>query len=426
MTANRVALTDILIQKLRAPESGQVEVFDARAPGLSLRCGTSGAKVFYLTYRLSRQRKRRRGKLGVYPMLTLGGARAARIAKLTEIAKGIDPFAEERRPDDPSKFAFDACVERFIEKYVKHRNKRPDEAIRILRNEFVSMWGSRDIRGIEWSDVEAVLLGIGTRGAPVAANRAFTRIRKFFNWVIATADRKDRLPYSPCDRQKTLFQEESRDRVLKDGELAALWNSADACGYPYGPLFKLWVLLGQRRSEVAGMRWEHLDLGEALWEMPSRSTKNNEPHVLPLPKQAVRIIKACPRIGNSAFVFPSGRDANKHLTGYAVMKRELDDLSGVKGWTNHDARRTQATCMAKLGVSETIIERIQNHKLPRTGVSQVAKVYNRYAYLREMRAALEKWAAYVEKNVMRTVRPPIVRPTKVRRYHRDVARIPAE
>src|SRR5262245_41894614 len=93
MSNDRVGLTDLAIQKIRPPTFGQIEIFDGRAPGLSVRCGKSGSKVFYLSYRMKNDQKKRRGKLGVYPVMKLAEARDARIEKLALINKHIDPFA---------------------------------------------------------------------------------------------------------------------------------------------------------------------------------------------------------------------------------------------------------------------------------------------------------------------------------------------
>ena len=178
--------------------------------------------------------------------------------------------------------------------------------------------------------------------------------------------------------QAPLSENGGRERVLSNDELGRLWAVAEALDYPYGPLFKLLALLGQRRSEVAGMRWNDVDLSEAIWKMPARSTKNNQPHVLPLSRLAVQILKACPRIKGSPFVFPSGHDVNKHLTGFTAMKRELDRLSGAADWTFHDLRRTQATIFPDLDVDEMIVERIHNHALSSTTGSGSMKTYNRH------------------------------------------------
>jgi len=398
MSSKRVAFTDLLIQKLKAPASGQTELFDARAPGLSVRCGASGTKAFYLTYRMKGDRKRRRGKLGVYPVMKLVEARDARIERLAQVSKGIDPFLFEQVTDQPEHLPFNAAAERFIAEHVERKSKRPSDASRIIRKEFVTVWRTRDVREITKSDVREILNAIVERGAGVSANRALARVRKLFNWLIDV----DVLERSPCYRLPTPVAETSRDRVLSDTELAGIWHAADACGYPYAPYTKLIVLLGQRRSEVAAMRWPHLDLNSGLWTMPNRSTKNRETHVLPLPTLAVDIIASCPRISSSPFVFPSAHDSDRYMTGFTVMKTKLDKLTGVKDWVLNDCRRSMATHMPALGIDETIIERIQNHRLAAGArVSQVQRIYNRYKYVPQMLDALEKWSAHLQGQILR-------------------------
>ena len=272
------------------------------------------------------------------------------------------------------------------------------------------------MRDIEWSDVKVILEDIGLRCGPRASNAAFSRIRKFFRWLHEESDRGDGLPPSPLYWRRPLFPEnDGRERVLTDAELSELWAAADVLGYPYGAIFKLLAVLGQRRSEVAGMRWVDVDLQRAIWRMPARSTKNNQPHILPLPRLALQILKASPRIKGSPFVFPSARDVTKPLTGFSAMKRELDRLSGVADWTLHDLRRTQATVFPGLGVDELVVERIHNHTLPHAFGSSSMKIYNRNKYLPQMLSALECYATYIGTHVQ--TQKTESRRNKLPRYH---------
>ena len=66
----------------------------------------------------------------------------------------------------------------------------------------------------------------------------------------------------------------------------------------------------------------------------------------------------------------------------------------MANFTLHDLRRTAATGMAKLGVAPHVVERILNHVSGTFG--GVAGVYNRFAYVPEMRAALELWARHLD------------------------------
>jgi integrase len=71
--------------------------------------------------------------------------------------------------------------------------------------------------------------------------------------------------------------------------------------------------------------------------------------------------------------------------------RENESVFGIPHWTPHDLRRTARTGMARLGVPETVAERVINHMPDGT-----VKVYDLHTYLDEKRDALNKWAAHVE------------------------------
>ena len=66
----------------------------------------------------------------------------------------------------------------------------------------------------------------------------------------------------------------SRERVLADDEIQSIWNASTELGYPFGTVVKLLLLTGQRRDEVASMRWDDLDLEKGLWTQPAESNKS--------------------------------------------------------------------------------------------------------------------------------------------------------
>ena len=139
------------------------------------------------------------------------------------------------------------------------------------------------------------------------------------------------------------------------------------------------------------MAWSELNLDEALWSIGAERTKSDRAHVVPLSPLAVSIIAALPRF-HGEFVFPA-RGSERTVSGFGKWKREIDRLSDVSEWRVHDIRRTIATGMARVGVAPHVVERILNHTSGTFG--GVAGVYNRFGYLPEMRAALERWATHV-------------------------------
>ena len=177
--------------------------------------------------------------------------------------------------------------------------------------------------------------------------------------------------------------------MLSDDELLSLMRVADTEGYPFGNALKMLVLTGQRRSEVAEMRWLEVDLDRAVWTIPAARSKNDQSHEVPLSAPAVSLLRSLPRFLASDWVFTTtGRSP---VSGFGRVKRRL--AVGMSDWRIHDIRRTVASGMARIGVEPHVIEKVLNHK---SGIiSGVAAVYNRYAYDKEKRIALDKWAGHV-------------------------------
>jgi integrase len=202
---------------------------------------------------------------------------------------------------------------------------------------------------------------------------------------------QDLLPTAPTAGVKAPAKETARERVLTDAELAAVWRAADALGPAARAFVRLLILTGQRRDEVAGLRWADVDLdaaGGAVWTLPREATKADRTHEVPLSAAAVAILAGLPREGEYVLSTTGGR---RPISGYSKVKARLDELAGVTGWRFHDLRRTAGTGLARLGVAVATISRVLNHT-----EGGVTKIYNRYGYLDEKRAALNRWAAHVE------------------------------
>ena len=105
-------------------------------------------------------------------------------------------------------------------------------------------------------------------------------------------------------------------------ELSLIWRAADALGYPFGPFVQLLILTGQRREEVAGMRWSELDRDLTMWTLPRERAKNDEPHQVPIVPWARSILAGLPRIAGSDFVFTT--TGKTSISGYSKAKASLD------------------------------------------------------------------------------------------------------
>ena len=124
------------------------------------------------------------------------------------------------------------------------------------------------------------------RGSPVQANRTLARLKTLFAWAV----REEIIENDPTARVEKVVKERARDRVLSDCEIALFWSACDQLEYPFGDFGKLLLLTAQRRDEVAGMRWEELDLANRVWKIPRERAKNDRAHIVHLNDLAMEII----------------------------------------------------------------------------------------------------------------------------------------
>jgi integrase len=267
------------------------------------------------------------------------------------------------------------------------QNRSAGEISRLLRREVGRPWAGRSIHEISKRDVVEIISAIEQRGAPVAANKALKSIKTFLSWCVGRAV----LDRSPAEGVPLPAKEVARDRVLSDHELAQIILAARKMRGPYGGIVELLALTGQRREEVARLRWEELDLAQRIWTIPKSRTKNNKEHVVHLSIQSRDVLK---RVGKTQdFVFFVG--ANKAFRQYSRAKRTLDQLCGITGWRLHDLRRTCVSGMARLGIAPHVADKILNHQAGT--ISGVAAVYQRHDFLSERRDALDLWGAHINK-----------------------------
>jgi len=172
--------------------------------------------------------------------------------------------------------------------------------------------------------------------------------------------------------------------------LAAIWNAAPDSDY--GRIVRLLMLAGQRKDEIASLRWSEIDASAKTITLPGNRTKNSREHVVPLSRDALDILRTIPHRNERDLVFGDGQGG---YAGWSKAKATLDRRLGnvVKPWTLHDLRRTSATRMADSGVQPHIIEAVLNHVSGHK--AGVAGVYNRAADEPEKRAALDTLASYI-------------------------------
>ena len=374
-------LTDRAVAALKPAERGKRKLlWDAAVHSFAVRVTDTGAKSFVLVARFPGSPNPTARAIGRTDAISLEKAREIARGWLGELAQGRDParVAEARATGTVRA----VCEEWWTRKGSNNRSAKLQRS-RLERLIYPAL-GHRPIGEVKRSDIVRLHDRVTDENGPVAANRAVELLGSIFSWH---ATRSDDF-HSPIIRGMTTA-EASRDRVLTDEELKAVWHAtAPSPGLSLHPsyraLIRFLLLTGARRAEAARMRWA--ELAEGVWTLPPERNKVGVELVRPLSGAALAVLDGLPRSGEWVFT----RRGSQAIGGLAELKTELDRLSGMSNWVHHDLRRTARSLLSRAGVNADVAELCLGHVLP--GIRQV---YDRYKYAEEKRIAYEKLASLI-------------------------------
>ncbi len=320
-------LTALKISKVKPDAEKTLRLFDGR--GLYLEIAPSGGKWWRLKYRICGKEKRL--SLGVY---TAAGSNTVEVSlevarKAAEDARqlvrdGVDPSqnrkAEKLRAAQQTGNTFEAVAREWQEKQAAVWVPAHAERIsRLFERDIFPYIGSRPIAEIEAPELLMVLRRIEGRDVAFTAHRAKQYSGMVFRYGIATG-RCQRDPASDLRGALAAVQETNFAAVTEPAEFAALLRSLDAYD---GTLtvrcpLRLAPLVAVRPGELRKAEWKDIDLDNAEWRYVASKTHPN--HIVPLSKQAVRILRELhPLTGTGKYVFPGARSAKRPMSDNAVL-----------------------------------------------------------------------------------------------------------
>jgi integrase len=379
-----------------------------------------------------KRRRRRRITFGRYPAMSVPKARETAEQLHAESMLGRDPQAIKQESRRRAVDTFEVCVKLYLAWLRKDAKKkpRPSTLREIERHLTVNLRALNALR----IDVDRRALALElAKIAPVQANRTASSAHKFFKWC-AGEGFIELNPATGLNKNPEM----ARDRVLTDAELREIWMSAG--NDHYGSIIRLLMLTGQRAGEIAGLKRSEIGQtgvpeGNSLdgvklpafaidaIDLPGERTKNKRPHLVPLSKPVLAILRAQPVRTNRDLIFGAGQrgfsgwskakerhNARIHaarLKPWSDAGRQGNAPGPMDHWTPHDLRRTLHTMMNdRLGILPHVVEAVVNHaSTAASGKAGVAGVYNKALYLRERVAALQLWADYVTALVGENVVP---------------------
>ena len=402
------------MNSIHPPHSGRDTYSDTLRPGLHLRVGQRKAAWMY--EKRVKGGPKRKHTLGTYctwstagerskASMELSEARAAALEIENEAIRGIDRIADaqQARLNAERAAASLLTVEQVIVRYaeLKLANLTTGEAVEHELRKALGAHLSRPFKELTRADLQVPIDQHAGAGRVPYANRTRAYLRTFTGW----AARREYLDNDIGFALEGAGREMPRDRVLGLPEVGSIYEATYEIGPLFGPLFRLLLLTGQRRGEIACMKWSNVNLSERQIVMEGRQTKNRRPHITHLSQAAFDEIEVLHvNRGESDFVFTT--TGVTPTSGISKAKRRLDGILGedFQPWRLHDFRRAMATALAHAGVPEGVVDRIQNHAASGSAPSAVARVYQQSDLLPQRAAALDRWSEKVTKEGAEVVR----------------------
>jgi integrase len=357
--------------------------WDETLPGFGVRLRGAG-KAWVVQYRVGA--RQRRESLGDVRKVSLENARKIARQRFAQVELGIDPAAE-RAQARAQALTLGLVIDRYLE--AKRDVLRPN-TFKAAERYFAEHWRplhDRPLESIRRADVAARLQELVKAHGRTSAARARDNLSALYGW----AAREGLCESNPVAMTNDPTQGlPTRDRVLADDEIRAVWNASE--DDDFGRIVKLLLLTGCRREEIGGLKWDEVNLDTGVMTIPGTRTKNHRTLELMLPATAVELLRAQPRRRDD-YVFGI-RGGAFSAWSYSTVKLNARIVAAegkpLTPWTLHDLRRSMRSGLGRLGVPPHVAELAINHV--RGGVEAI---YDRHRYQREIGAALVKWAAHV-------------------------------
>lgn len=395
-------LTDTEIKQAK-PKEKPYKLSDGG--GMYVEVSPTGAKRFYLRYRIAG--KESRLSLGVYgspakPPRLIGVKQARQnAAKARELlAANIDPLQQRKQSKLAHSIAtgnsFEVIAAEWFAKQSPHwSDTHKTRTLGLLTNNLGKWLGARPIGEITAPELLAALRKTEARGIHETAKRALQTAGQVFRYAVATG-RAERDPSQDLKGTLAIPKGKHFAAITEPAALGKLLLAMD--GYSGTPEVKAALLLSpllfQRPGEIRSMEWVEINWQLERWEIPAAKMKMRQPHIVPLCQQSLVILQHIQRItGYGRYVFPSARGGSRPLSENGV-RTALRTL----GYTNeqqtpHGFRATARTILDEvLGYRVDWIE----HQLAHAVRDANGRAYNRTAHLEGRKAMMQGWGDYLD------------------------------
>lgn len=392
MPRKATPLTDSAI-KVAKPKDKPYKLTDGQ--GLYLEVMPTGSKLWRLKYRYADKEKRL--AFGIYPAVPLQQARLRRTEAREQLANGIDP-GEQKKTDKQAQKVTGLTFETLAREWFAYNSPRWAESTSYkaklyLENDLIPGIGSRPVKSITRPELVALVRKVEARGTLNAAGKIRQWLHQIYRFGLATGV-VDSNPATDLDVVAAPAKAARHHPHVTFAELPELLGKIDTTNINTLTrcAIRLLTLTAVRPGELRAAPWSEFDLEAATWTIPKERMKARRPHVVPLPRQALAILRQLQEItGHYPLVFAGQQNPARPMSENTVNKALR--LMGYEGrQTGHGFRHLLSTELNGRGYNKDWIER----QLAHGDNDEIRATYNHAAYLEQRREMMQAWADSID------------------------------
>ncbi|EBO9654629.1 DUF4102 domain-containing protein [Salmonella enterica] len=410
-----MALTDIKVRSAK-PQEKEYTLVDG--DGMFLLIHPNGSKYWRFRFRFGG--KQHLMAFGVYPETSLADARQKREEARKLVAAGIDPREHKRAvKEEQAKEAitFESVAREWHAANKKWSEEHSRRVLKSLEDNLFPTIGKRSIDSFSTRDLLVPIKVVEATGRLEVASRLQQRTNAIMRYAVQSG----LIDYNPAQEMAGAVASSNRVHrpALELKRLPELLHRIDSyIGRPLTRLaVELTLLIFIRSSELRFARWSEIDFERAMWTIPAereaiegvkhsqRGSKMRIPHLVPLSRQALEILKQVHKFsGERDFVFVGDHNPHKPMSENTVNKAlrvmGYDTKVEVCG---HGFRTMACSSLIESGLwSRDAVERQMSH-MERNSVR--AAYIHKAEHLDERRLMLQWWADFLDANREKAVSP---------------------
>jgi integrase len=363
--------------------------------GLYLLVQPTGAKLWRYKFRLNGREGLH--SLGAYPEVNLSTARELHRTARAKVAAGTSPGQD--RKEERAKAAQAEMLAKagaFLTVLQAWRDVTEPtlaqlsirQRTREIEKHLVPKFRNRPIDSITRLEIVELLKKVEARAPEVARN-----LRNYLSGVFDYACNAGLVNASPVPPPRIMKpRQQTSHAAMSVDRLPAFLATLDTCQVNLETRTAMWltILTACRKNEATGASWAEFDLDAAEWTIPAHRMKARREHWVPLPRQAVAMLRHLREYSSTQLLFPNRRDPDRPMAERSL--NALMERNGFERETVHGFRSVFSTRFNGLGRNPDVIERCLAH----VPFDAVRRVYNRHEYREERRALLQEWADYLD------------------------------